>query len=142
MEPSVPDENAVAAPDTPPPLHVVLFSFGFKYGLPQDSNYVWDVRFLPNPYWVQSMRHRTGQEKDVAGYALGNPAGEQFLRLLKPLLLFTVEQFRLAGKTELRLGVGCTGGRHRSVAVVEFLQAMLATQPVVLTVFHRDIDKG
>jgi RNase adaptor protein for sRNA GlmZ degradation len=124
------------------PLHIILFSFGFKFGIPEDVNMLWDVRFLPNPYWVESMRARSGQEKDVADYVVESPAGQEFLRLMKPLLLFLVQKNQEALKTELRLGVGCTGGKHRSVAVVEALRLALQEQPVQLTIFHRDIDKG
>ncbi len=124
------------------PLPVILFSFGFKYGLPGEVNHLFDVRFLPNPYWVDPLRHRTGQEKDVADYAIKNEIGREFLRLLEPLVLFLVEQSRMTNKKELHLAVGCTGGRHRSVAVVEVLQGILEKQPVALTVFHRDIEKG
>jgi len=124
------------------PLHVTLFSFGFKYGIPGDINLLWDVRFLPNPYWVDTLRLRTGQDKDVADYVVGSTAGQEFLRLIEPLVLFLVNKNSLAGKEELHLAVGCTGGRHRSVAVVEVLQQILRKQPVELTVFHRDIEKG
>ena len=123
-------------------LHVTLFSFGFKYGLPGDINLLWDVRFLPNPYWVDALRSRTGLERDVADYVVGSTAGKEFLQLLEPLVLFLVSKNSLAGKEELQLAVGCTGGRHRSVAVVEVLQQILRKQPVELTVFHRDIEKG
>jgi RNase adaptor protein for sRNA GlmZ degradation len=124
------------------PFHVTLFSFGFKYGLPGDMNLLWDVRFLPNPYWVDALRSRTGIDQDVADYVVESTAGKEFLQLLEPLVLFLVNTNSLAGKEELRLAVGCTGGRHRSVAVVEVLQQILRTQPIELTVFHRDIEKG
>ncbi|MDR3630176.1 MAG: RNase adapter RapZ [Desulfocapsaceae bacterium] len=123
------------------PLHVILFSFGFKFGIPEDVNLLWDVRFLPNPYWVEALRARTGQEPDVADYAVGGSVGQEFLRLVEPLLIFLVEKNIQAGKDELRLAVGCTGGKHRSVAVVEALGLILGRQSVELTVFHRDIEK-
>lgn len=124
------------------PLHVTLFSFGFKYGIPEDINLLWDVRFLPNPYWVDALRSRTGQDRDVADYVAGSTSGKEFLQLIEPVVLFFVKMNSLAKKEELHLAVGCTGGRHRSVAVVEALQQILQTQPVELTVFHRDIEKG
>ena len=123
-------------------LHVTLFSFGFKYGIPEDINLLWDVRFLPNPYWVDALRSRTGQDKDVAEYVAESAPGKEFLQLIEPVLLFLVKMNSLAKKEELHLAVGCTGGRHRSVAVVEALRQILQTQPVALTVFHRDIEKG
>jgi RNase adapter protein RapZ len=124
------------------PLHVTLFSFGFKYGIPENINLLWDVRFLPNPYWVDVLRSRTGQDKDVADYVTGSTPGKEFLQLIEPVVLFFVKMNSLAKKEKLKLAVGCTGGRHRSVAVVEALQQILQTQPVELTVFHRDIEKG
>ena len=123
------------------PLHLILFSFGFKFGIPEDITMLWDVRYLPNPYWVESLRDRSGREKDVADYAIGSATGQEFLRLLEPLLVFLVKKSREANRTELRLAVGCTGGKHRSVAVVEALQQILQEQPVELSIFHRDIDK-
>jgi len=123
-------------------LRVTVFSFGYKYGLPKEMNLLWDVRFLPNPYWVESLRQRTGQEKDVADYAIGNPAGRKFLQMVEPLLLFLVEQYLAIQKDNLYIAVGCTGGRHRSVAVVEALRKMLEKQSVDLSFFHRDIEKG
>lgn len=122
-------------------LHITLFSFGYKFGLPEDMNLLWDVRFLPNPYWVESLRPRNGRERDVAAYAIDNTAGRKFLQLVEPLLLFLIEQQTQNPKSEFAIAVGCTGGRHRSVAVVEALRAILEKQPVELTVFHRDIDK-
>jgi UPF0042 nucleotide-binding protein len=122
-------------------MHVTVFSFGYKFGPPKDVNLLWDVRFLPNPYWVESLRQRTGREKDVADYAIGNTVGRKFLRLIEPVLLFVIEQQGLAQRGNLTIAVGCTGGRHRSVAVVEALRAILAKQPVEQFVYHRDIEK-
>lgn len=124
------------------PLHITLFSFGFKYGPPGDINLLWDVRFLPNPYWVESLRPLTGLEKSVADYVLRSAEGREFIKLIEPLVLFLVEKNILAEKKELHLAVGCTGGRHRSVAVAQALREILQKQPVELTVFHRDIEKG
>lgn len=127
------------------PLRVVLFSFGFKYGPPIDVNFLWDVRILPNPHWVPELRPGNGLEPQVADYALENAAGREFWRHLAPLLDFLVEQSLAGDKKVLRIAVGCTGGRHRSVAVAEKIAAHLrelcAKKPVELTVFHRDIDR-
>lgn len=122
-------------------LRIVLFSFGFKYGFPVDVNMVWDVRFLPNPYWVPEMRARTGKIKEVAEYVLQSEAGLSFFLHLEPLLQFIVEQNYAAGKKSVRIAIGCTGGRHRSVAVTEKIAAFLQQFPVELTVFHRDIER-
>jgi UPF0042 nucleotide-binding protein len=120
-------------------LELTFFSFGFKYGAPTEVNLLQDVRFLPNPYWVDELRSRTGLEQDVADYVLKSDATKEYLLKLLPLVAFLITSFRQAGKKELRLGIGCTGGRHRSVAVVEAL-ARQFTQ-YAPTVFHRDIEK-
>jgi len=122
-------------------LRVVVYSFGFKYGPPVEVNMVLDVRFLPNPYWVEELRPKTGKVGEVADYVLSSAGGRSFLAHLEPLLTFLVEQSGAAGKKTLRIAVGCTGGRHRSVAVTEKIAACLASLPVELTVFHRDIER-
>lgn len=122
-------------------LKVVLFSFGFKYGTPVDVNYVMDVRFLPNPYWVKELRAKTGREDGVADYVLLSEEGKVTLVQLQSFLDFIIEQNMAAGKKTLRVGIGCTGGRHRSVAVTEKIAEHLRTMPVMLSMFHRDIDK-
>jgi RNase adapter protein RapZ len=127
--------------DTTKQLRVILFSFGFKYGTPVDINQLWDVRFLPNPYWVAGLRPKNGKAPDVADYVLASQAGQTFLQHLQPLLLFLVQEYLAADKKSLRIAIGCTGGRHRSVAVTEKIAELLAGQPVQLTIFHRDIEK-
>jgi len=122
-------------------LPVVLFSFGFKYGAPADVNVMWDVRFLPNPYWVEELRSKTGCVDEVAAYVLKSQPGKDFLVLLKPMITFLVEQSRATGKKSLHIGIGCTGGRHRSVAITEALVGAIKNLPVELTVFHRDIER-
>ncbi len=122
-------------------LKVTLFSFGFKHA-PPEADMVWDVRFLPNPYWVPELKDHTGQERDVAAYVLKNEAGTKFLQLLEPLLQFLLEQYQATKKDSLTLGIGCTGGRHRSVAVTEHLKKLLCDKPQIqLNTFHRDIEK-
>ncbi len=122
-------------------LHVELISFGFKYAPPEDANYLWDVRFLPNPYWDKELRPKTGVEHEVSDYVIGSAEGQSFIKLIKPLLLFLVQQSIAAKKEELKFAIGCTGGRHRSVAVVEVLKDLLRMMPVTLHSSHRDIGK-
>ena len=122
-------------------MQVTLSSFGFKYGLPMDATLVWDVRFLPNPYWVEEMRPKTGLDREVAAYVLTSPAAIEFFRLIEPLLTLLLEQNRAAGKHEMRIAIGCTGGQHRSVAVVEALRLLLEPKIDLLTVVHRDINR-
>lgn len=122
-------------------LRVVLYSFGFKYGTPVDVNLVLDVRFLPNPYWVEELRPMTGKVAGVADYVLQSSEGRSFFLHLGPFLQFLVEQYEACGKKTLRLAIGCTGGRHRSVAVTEKIATLFEKAPVELTIFHRDIAK-
>lgn len=127
--------------DTEEPFKVTVFSFGFKYGRPEDVTIMLDVRFLPNPYWEEGMRHLTGLESAVADYVLKSTSGKEFMERLVPLFTFLVEQNKAVGKSEMRIGVGCTGGHHRSVAVVEKLSSLLDDTSVSLTTYHRDLGK-
>ena len=117
-----------------------IFSFGFKYGPPHEVNLLWDLRFLPNPYWVEDLRSRTGLDPAVAEYVLQSPEGVEFSRYVEPLLLFLVRQYRDSGK-DLCIAIGCTGGRHRSVAVTERLAALTLAAGFTIAVSHRDIDR-
>ena len=102
---------------------------------------VWDVRFLPNPYWVPELRPYTGLQAPVSSHVLDNEIGREFLNLLEPFLLFLLEQFKRSGKEELVLAFGCTGGRHRSVAVTEHVGNLLDRTDFKTHVMHRDIDR-
>ena len=123
-------------------MKVTLLSFGFKHGMPEDMNYLWDVRCLPNPHWVDELRPKTGRDYDVSEYVIGSAAGQDFLKLVKPVLVYLVQQNIVADKEEITIAVGCTGGRHRSVAIVEVLCDALKVLPVELQCRHRDIDKA
>lgn len=121
-------------------MQIALFSFGFKHGhCPADL--VWDVRFLPNPYWVPALKSHNGLETEVADYVLANAAGARFLALLEPLLIYLVEQYTASGRERLTIAVGCTGGKHRSVAVTERIASFLKASGSDVTVTHRDIAK-
>jgi RNase adapter protein RapZ len=122
-------------------MRLVIYSFGFKHGVPVDANLVWDVRFLPNPYWQNELRPLSGLQREVFDYVVKSDQGKAYLELLKPLLHFLVEAGSSSGKRSLRLAVGCTGGRHRSVAIVEELQRFLCLLDLELIVFHRDLDR-
>ncbi len=123
------------------PLPVTLTSFGFKHGVPPDVDLVWDVRFLPNPYFEQDLRNRTGKDPEVAAFALSGKTGEEFFNHLQPLLNFLIPQYQQGGKVSLTIGIGCTGGKHRSVAVTERLGQIIGDFKVDLHVSHRDIGK-
>ena len=119
---------------------ITLYSFGYKHGYPQ-ADLVWDVRFLPNPYWVAELKPFTGKEPQVARYVLENETGTRFLALLEPLLGFLLDEYAGRGREAVTLAVGCTGGKHRSVALVEHLRFFLEGKGLRPQVYHRDIDK-
>jgi UPF0042 nucleotide-binding protein len=136
------DRQSTAKHTDSKPLKIILFSFGFKHGVPVDANLLFDVRFLPNPYWVEDLRPKSGLQDEVSSYVIDSDQGREFLRLLEPLLV-SIAVGMAGNNKELRIGIGCTGGRHRSVAVVEALATQLATDPrFQLQPFHRDIDKN
>lgn len=120
-------------------VHVV--SFGFKYGLPIDADLVFDVRFLPNPHYVEHMRERTGLESDVSDYVFKWTETRQFLEKLMDLLTYMLPQYKREGKNQLVIAIGCTGGKHRSVALAEYITDRVKKDYDV-TVSHRDIEKG
>ena len=124
-------------------MRIVLSSFGFKHGHPTDADMVWDVRFLPNPYWVDGLREHSGLEPAVAAHVLENAQGRRFLALLEPMIGFLVEQFQQdSNRNSCTLAFGCTGGRHRSVAVTEHVGRLLDRLGFDPHVVHRDIDKS
>jgi UPF0042 nucleotide-binding protein len=123
-----------------PRLVVTLMSFGFKHGLPPDADLVFDVRFLPNPHFVGSLRRRTGRAPSVVAYLRKFPATEELLTRTTDFLNFLLPQYVGEGKSYLTIAVGCTGGRHRSVAIAEALRGRISRVPgVKLRLYHRDI---
>jgi len=133
--------TGVASGSTPgSQLVVTILSFGFKHGIPVDSDLLFDVRFLPNPHFVPALRPYTGRDAAVARYLDRSSATHEFLDRTLNLLKFLIPQYAHEGKTYLTIGIGCTGGRHRSVAMAEALRKGLAGIPGVrLRVKHRDI---
>jgi UPF0042 nucleotide-binding protein len=122
-------------------LAVNLVSFGFKHGIPMDADLVFDVRFLPNPHFVQRLRAKTGRDRAVIKFMEEHPATGELLNRLTELLQFLVPQYIAEGKSYLTIGIGCTGGRHRSVMVAEALRKTLAGLPGArVRVQHRDIN--
>jgi UPF0042 nucleotide-binding protein len=121
-------------------LAVTLLSFGFKHGLPLEFNLVFDVRFLQNPYFEPTLTHLDGRDPDVARFVLG-AEGLELVRQVEGLLRFTLPQFQKEGKLYVTICVGCTGGRHRSVTIVEELRRRLGGEWDIL-VRHRDVDRG
>lgn len=122
------------------PFTVNVMSFGFKYGMPIDADLVFDVRFLPNPHYIDHMRPRTGLEPDISEYVLRWPETKTFLEKLIDLLNFMIPQYKREGKSQLIIGIGCTGGKHRSVALTEYIKNALSKEFVTLS-SHRDMGK-
>ncbi len=122
------------------PLAVNIISFGFKHGVPSDADLLFDVRFLPNPYFVDALRPLTGRQQRVVRYVMRAPAATRFLQLTGSLLRFLLPQYIAEGKTYLTLAIGCTGGRHRSVVIAQALARQLRrVSGIQLRVRHRDV---
>lgn len=122
-------------------LDVSVMSFGYKYGLPVDADLVFDVRFLPNPYYVAEFRHRTGQHGDVRDFVLKFPETQAFLDRMYGMIEFLMPYYQREGKAHLTIALGCTGGKHRSVTIANELATWLAQQDYPVALDHRDIHK-
>ncbi|MGH8793756.1 MAG: RNase adapter RapZ [Stackebrandtia sp.] len=120
-------------------LRITALSFGFKYGIPLDADFVVDVRFLPNPYWIPELRDHTGAEAEVSEYVLQQPGAEDFVSAYADLIAATAPGFEREGKRYVTVAVGCTGGKHRSVAVSEALAARLRADGLAAHPHHRDM---
>ncbi len=124
---------------TGPRIMVNVVSFGFKYGIPQDADFIFDVRFLPNPFYDQGLKALTGLDKAVGDFLLAAPATEEFIRRLRDMLLFMLSNFEARTRDNLVIAVGCTGGQHRSVFFAEEIGKILREAEYCNTVSHRDI---
>jgi UPF0042 nucleotide-binding protein len=124
-----------------PSMVVRLVSFGFKFGVPVHADLVFDLRFLPNPHFVEALRPKTGMDPDVSAYVMDAPETQEFLGHLRPLLDYVLPQYAREGKAYLTVAVGCTGGRHRSVAMAEELGRQLGDGHEVVVV-HRDAQRA
>jgi UPF0042 nucleotide-binding protein len=123
------------------PLRIAVVSFGYSHGLPRDADLVLDCRFLPNPHWIPELRPHTGLDTDVRDYVLGQPAAKEFLTKVDDLLAMLLPAYVEEGKSYLTIAVGCTGGRHRSVAIAEELQHRIEQRGFVANIAHRDVQK-
>ena len=123
-------------------ISILISSFGYKYGVPQDSSFVMDVRCLPNPYYLDELKDLTGVDKPVKDYLLQFPETKQFIDLTKNFLDFAIPQFLNNVRGQLHISVGCTGGRHRSVAVAEWLGEIYSKIYKGVCVMHRDKGHG
>jgi RNase adapter protein RapZ len=123
------------------PLLVSVVSFGFRYGIPTDADLVFDVRFLPNPHFVPRLRPFSGKDPRVARYIRSFPQTGEFLRRIESLLLYLIPHYIQEGKSYLTVALGCTGGRHRSVALAEIIKRAVKKKGYSAKVVHRDLDK-
>lgn len=124
-------------------LMITILSFGFKFGIPADADLVFDVRFLPNPFYIDNLKHRTGNDPAVQDYVMGFPEAEEFLAKLCDMIRFLIPNYVKEGKYQLVIGIGCTGGKHRSVTLANELYKRMKNQGNYgLKIFHRDEKQG
>jgi UPF0042 nucleotide-binding protein len=123
-------------------VHVTMMSFGFKYGAPADADLMADCRFLPNPFWIPELRAHTGLDPEVSDYVLAQPGAEEFIENYAQALAPVLAGYHRDNKRHATLAVGCTGGKHRSVAVARKLAELISTNPgVAVSVKHRDLGR-
>jgi len=134
-------QERFAAADPATALAVTIMSFGYRNGIPMQADIVLDVRFLPNPYFVPEFRALPGTNPAVSKWVLGHSVAEEFLTRARDLLTFLLPRYRDEGKAYLTVALGCTGGRHRSVALTEALGSMLTAQGIRVRTRHRDVDR-
>ena len=118
-----------------------VVSFGFKHDLPEDLDLLFDVRFLPNPYYDENLKEFSGKDKRVSDYVLDNDEGKEFLAKLLDILMFMLPLFEKKGREKTTIGIGCTGGKHRSVAVAEYVGSFLKNKNYQSKIIHRDLEK-
>ncbi|MBQ3782158.1 MAG: RNase adapter RapZ [Lachnospiraceae bacterium] len=123
-------------------FYLTVLSFGFKYGIPVDADLVFDVRFLPNPYYIPDLKPKSGNDKEVFEYVMASKEAQLFLDKLEDMLKFLIPNYIVEGKNQLVVAVGCTGGRHRSVTLANAITRRLSNQNFGIKVEHRDIEKG
>ncbi|MBR1931599.1 MAG: RNase adapter RapZ [Lachnospiraceae bacterium] len=124
-------------------LMVTVMSFGFKYGIPADADLVFDVRFLPNPYYIDELKHKTGNDKEVQDFCMSSPEAGQFMDKLVDMIRFLIPNYVKEGKYRLVVAIGCTGGQHRSVTLANELYERMANQGNYgMKLYHREIARG
>lgn len=123
-------------------LYITVMSFGFKYGIPQDADLVFDVRFLPNPYYIEELKAKTGNEAEVRNYVMNSERAQEFLEKFTGMIDFLLPNYILEGKNQLVIAVGCTGGKHRSVTIAnELYEFVKQNENYGVRIEHRDIEK-
>jgi RNase adapter protein RapZ len=126
----------------PAKMTINLLSFGYKYGLPSEADIVMDVRFLPNPFFVSELKEMDGNQKPVVEFIMKRKETRLFLKEFYALIAFLIPQYQKEGKSQLTMAVGCTGGKHRSVAIINALSEFLKKQKLLVNIRHRDIRLG
>ncbi|MBP3338244.1 MAG: RNase adapter RapZ [Lachnospiraceae bacterium] len=123
-------------------IYVTVMSFGFKYGVPRDADLVFDVRFMPNPYYVDELRKKTGMDKEVNDYVMNSKESHEFVNKLDEMIEFLIPNYIKEGKTQLVIAIGCTGGKHRSITVAKHLYENLKSiEEYGVKLINRDIDR-
>jgi len=122
-------------------ITISIISFGFKLGIPIDSDLIFDVRFLPNPHYITDLRDKTGNEEEVQSYVMKFPQSGEFFNKLKDMMDFLIPHYIKEGKTQLVIGIGCTGGKHRSVTIANLLGDYIERDNYRVIITHRDIMK-
>jgi len=124
-----------------PTMQIVVVSFGYKYGVPLDADLIFDTRFLPNPFYIDNLRDKTGKSPSVRAYVLHSAESREFRDRLFPFIDYLIPKFIAEGKSYLTIAIGCTGGKHRSVVIAEELRAYLRKKRYDIRVYHRDVFK-
>ena len=124
-----------------PTMQIVVVSFGYKYGVPLDADLIFDTRFLPNPFYVDNLRDKTGKSPSVRAYVLHSADSREFRDRLFPFIDYLIPKFVAEGKSYLTIAIGCTGGKHRSVVIAEELRGYLSKRRYDIKVYHRDVFK-
>jgi UPF0042 nucleotide-binding protein len=124
-----------------PTMQIVIVSFGYKYGVPLDADLIFDTRFLPNPFYIDSLRDKTGKSPAVRSYVLRAPESREFRDRLFPFINYLIPKFITEGKSYLTIAIGCTGGKHRSVVIADELRGYLRKRRYDIKVYHRDVFK-
>lgn len=122
-------------------ISVTVVSFGYKFGIPLDADLIMDLRFIPNPYWIEELRQLSGLDEEVVGYVMGFSEAREFLQQFSHMLLMLLPLYRREQKPHLSIGFGCTGGRHRSVVIAEEIRRILEEKGYTVNLFHRDLDR-
>ncbi|MBE7044055.1 MAG: RNase adapter RapZ [Ruminococcaceae bacterium] len=123
-------------------MGIDVISFGFKYGIPLDSDLVFDVRCFPNPFYIPELKHKTGMQQEVRDYVMSFAESQAFLKKLEDMMLFLVPLYTEEGKTSLSIAIGCTGGKHRSVTMAKLLSDTLSEKGYRVNLINRDIERG